>query len=84
MNDLLITNGKNIITHCDANIDDDDGDDDDDDDDTYTHTHVITVTHVKNAIHKTKYGKSDCIDGILSDNFNEGLYTLISLLYSAM
>ena len=79
MNDLLITNGKDIITHCDANIDDDN--------DAYTHTHVITVAHVKNAIHKMKCGKSDCIDGILSDNFKEGtdsLYTLISLLFSAM
>ena len=79
MNDLLITNGKDIITHCDANIDDDN--------DAYTHTHVIAVAHVKNAIHKMKSGKSDCIDGILSDNFKEGtdnLYTLISLLFSAM
>ena len=79
MNDLLITNGKDIITHCDANIDDDN--------DAYTHTHVITVAHVKNAIHKMKCGKSDCIDGILSDNFKEGtdsFYTLISLLFSAM
>ena len=34
-----------------------------------------------------KSGKSDCIDGILSDNFREGtdsLYTLISLLFSSM
>ena len=79
MNDFLITNGKDIITHCDANIDDDN--------DAYTHTHVITVAHVKNAIHKMKSGKSDGIDGILSDNFKEGtdnLYTLISLLFSAM
>ena len=43
--------------------------------------------HVKNAMHKIKSGKSDCIDGILTDNFKEGtdsLYTLISLLFSAM
>ena len=53
----------------------------------YTHTNVINVAHVKNAIHKIKFGKSDCIDGILSDNFKEAtdsLYTLISLLFSAM
>ena len=34
-----------------------------------------------------KSEKSDCIDGILSDNFKEGtdsLYTLISLLFSSM
>ena len=42
MNDLLITNGKDIITHCAANINNDD-------DDAYTHTHVSTVAHVKNA-----------------------------------
>ena len=42
MNDLLITNGNDIILHCDGNIDND----------AYTHTHVITVVHVKNAIHK--------------------------------
>ena len=41
MNDLLITNGKDITTHCDANFDDDD------DDRAYTHTHVIIVAHVK-------------------------------------
>ena len=52
MNDLLFTNGKDIITHCDAIIDDDDYND------AYTHTHVITVAHVKNAIHKMKSGKS--------------------------
>ena len=78
MNDLLFTNGKDIITHCDAIIDDDDYND------AYTHTHVITVAHVKNAIHKIKIWK---IDGILSNNFKErtdSLYTLISLLFSAM
>ena len=47
---------------CDVNIKDDDND-------AYAHTHVITVAHVKNAIHKMKSEKSDCIDGILSDNF---------------
>ena len=82
MNDLLIANEEDIhvITHCDVNIKDDNND-------AYTHTHVITVAHVKNAIHKMKSGKSGCIDGILSDNFKEGtdsLYTLISLLFSSM
>ena len=77
---VLIANEEDIITHCDVNIKDDDND-------AYTHTHVITVAHVKNAIHKMKSGKSDCIDGILSDNFKEdtdSLYTLISLLFSSM
>ena len=72
-NDLLIVNEEDVITHCDVNIKDEDND-------VYAHTHVITVAHVKNAIHKIKSGKSDCIDGILSDN----LYTLISLLCSSM
>ena len=78
--DLLIANEEDIITHCDVNIKDNDND-------AYTHTHDITVAHVKNAIHKMKSRKSDCIDGILSDNFKEGtdsLYTLISLLFSSM
>ena len=82
MSDPLFTKGKDIITHCDAIIDDDD-----DYNDANTHTHVITVAYVKNAIHKVKSGKSDCIDGILSKNFKKGtdsLYTLISLLFSAM
>ena len=45
MNDILITNGKDIITHCGVNIDDDDA---------YTHTHVFTVAHVKNDVHKNE------------------------------
>ena len=75
LNDLLITNGKDIITHGDANIDDDDA---------YTH---ITVAHVKNPVYKIKSGKSNCIDGILSDNFKKrtsSLYILITLLFSEM
>ena len=36
MNDLLIANEEDIITHCDVNIQDNDND-------AYTHTHVITV-----------------------------------------
>ena len=58
-----------------------------DDNDAYTHTHVITVAHAKNAIHKMKSRKSDCIDGILSDNFKEGtdsLYTVYILLLFSM
>ena len=77
MNNLLIANEEDIITQCDVNFKDDDND-------AYTHTHVITVAHVKSAM---KSGKSDCIDGILSDNFKEGtdiLYTLISLPFSSM
>ena len=38
---------------------------------------------MKYAIHKVKPGKSDCIDGIVSDNFKNGtdlLFTLILLL----
>ena len=42
---------------------------------------------MKYAIHKVKPGKSDCIDGIVSDNFKNSidlLFTLISLPFSAM
>ena len=38
-------------------------------------------------MYKLKSGKSDCIDGILSDNFKNGtprLFTLISLLFTGM
>ena len=49
MNDLLIANEEDIITHCDVKIKEDDNV-------AYTHTHVITVAHVKNAIHKMKSG----------------------------
>ena len=38
----------------------------------FTHTHHITVEQVKYAILKLKPGKSDCIDGIVSDNFKNG------------
>ena len=42
---------------------------------------------MKYTIHKLKPGKSDCIDGIVFDNFKNGtdlLFTLILLLFSAM
>ena len=51
---------------------------------------MLLLLHMfKNVIHKIKSGKSDCIDGILSDNFKEGtdsLYTYIhySLLFFSM
>ena len=53
----------------------------------FTHTHHITVEQVKYAIHKLKPGKSNCIDGIVSENFKNStdlLFTLISLLFSVM
>ncbi len=52
-----------------------------------THTHYINVDSVKNAVCKLKSAKSDCREGILSDNFKNGttqLFTMISLLFSAM
>ena len=51
------------------------------------HTHYVTHDQVQCAINKIKLGKSDCIDGMLSDNFKNGIIKLniyISLLFSAM
>ena len=36
---------------------------------------------MKHAIHKLKPGKSDCNDGILSDNFKNGTPAYITLHY---
>ena len=36
------------------------------------HTHFISVEQVIAAIHKLKPSKSDCIDGIYSENFKHG------------
>ena len=51
------------------------------------HTHYVTHDQVQCAINKIKLGKSDCIDGMLSDNFKNGTIKLniyISLLFSSM
>ena len=77
LDNLLESNENDVVQHC-VNKDDPV---------LFTHTHYITVEQVKYAIHKLKPGKSDCIDGIVSDNFKNGtdlLFTLISLLFSAM
>ena len=77
LDNLLESNENDVVQHC-VNKDDPV---------LFTHTHHITVEQVKYAIHKLKPGKSDCIDGIVSDNFKNGtdlLFTLISLLFSAM
>ena len=77
MDNLLESNKNNVVQHC-VNKDDPV---------LFTHTHHITVEQAKYAIHKLKPGKSDCIDGIVSDYFKNGtdlLFTLISLLFSAM
>ena len=77
LDNLLESNENDVVQHC-VNKDDPV---------LFTHTHYITVEQVKYAIHKLKSGKSDCIDGIVSDNFKNGtdlLFTLISLLFSAM
>ena len=57
------------------------------DSDNIVHTHYVTHDQVQCAINKIKPGKSDCIDGMLSDNFKNGtprLNTCISLLFTAM
>ena len=57
------------------------------DSDNIVHTHYVTHDQVQCAINKIKPGKSDCIDGMLSDNFKNGtprLNICISLLFTAM
>ena len=52
-----------------------------------THTHSVTQYMVQSAISKIKPGKSDCTDGMLSDNLTNGTLKLnmyISVLFSAM
>ena len=52
-----------------------------------THTHSVTPDMVQSAINKIKPGKSDCTDGMLSDNLMNGTLKLnmfISELFSAM
>ena len=54
------------------------------DSDNIVHTHYVTHDQVQCAINKIKPGKSDCIDGMLSDNFKNGtprLNICISLFF---
>ena len=51
-----------------------------------THTHSVTPDMAPSAINKIKPGKSDCTDGMLSDNLSNGTLKLsmfISVLFSA-
>ena len=52
-----------------------------------THTHSVTPDMVQSAINKIKPGKSDCTDGLLSDNLTNETLKLnmfISVLFSAI
>ena len=52
-----------------------------------TRTHSVTPDMVQSAINKIKPSKSDCTDGMLSDNLTNGTLNLnmyISVLFSAM
>ena len=40
------------------------------------HTHYVTHDQVQCAINKIKLGKSDCIGGMISDNFKNGTIKL--------
>ena len=57
--------------------------------DNIVHTHCVTHDQVQCAINKIKPGKSDCIDGMLSDNLKNGTKKLnihihVSLLFTCM
>ena len=56
------------------------------DDEIFAHTHNISIDDVRLAIKRLKC-KSDCIDGIFSDNFVNGtelLFSYISMLFRMM
>ena len=55
--------------------------------DNIVHTHCVTHDQVQCAVNKIKPGKSDCIDGMLSDHLKNGTKKLniyISLLFTCM
>ena len=57
------------------------------DSDNIVHTHYVTHEQVQCAINKIKLGKSDCIEGMLSNNLQYETLKLkicISLLFTAM
>ena len=57
------------------------------DDEIFAHTLNISIDDVRVAIKHLKKCKSDCIDGIFSDNFINGtelLFSYISMLFSMM
>ena len=51
------------------------------DSDQIVHTHYVTHEQVQCAINEIKRGKSDCIDGMLSDNFKYGTLKLNFCIY---
>lgn len=56
-------------------------------DNSSIHTHEITVEQVQCAINKMKSGKSDTLDGLVSDNFKYGtlrLFEYIAVLFNCM
>ena len=77
MNDLMSVNKKDVEIFCVNSIDDT----------LYKHTHKISLAEVQAAVQKLKVGKSDCVDGFVSDNLKKGtecLYEIIALLFSTM
>ena len=50
------------------------------DDTLYKHTHKISLAEVQAAVQKLKVGKSDCVDGFVSDNLKKALNVYMKLL----
>ena len=61
MNDWMSVNRKDVETVCVNSMDDT----------LYKHTHKISRAEVQAAKQKLKIGKSDCVDGFVSDNFKK-------------
>ena len=77
MNDLMSVNKKDVEIFCVNSIDDT----------LYKHIHKISLAKVQAAVQKLKVGKSDCVDGFVSDNLKKGtecFYKIIALLFSTM
>ena len=75
MNDLMSVNRKDVKSFCVNSIDDT----------LYKHNHKISLAEVQAAVQKLKVGKSDCVDGFVSDNLKYGtecLCKIIALLFS--
>ena len=62
MNDLMSVNRKDVKTFCVNSMDDT----------LYKYTHTISLAKVQAAVQKLKVGKSDYIDGFVSDNLKKG------------
>ena len=70
MNDLMSVYKKGVEIFCVNSIDDI----------LYKHTNKISLAEVQAAVHQLKVGKSDCVDGFVSDNLKKGTECLYEII----